>query len=47
MEAYNWGDCGFFDKMNDTPNEHQNNFILNQIPDLYITSMFKLMDDIF
>ena len=33
--------------MNDTPNEQNNHSILNQIPDLHITSPFKLCDDMF
>ena len=31
----------------DTPKEHPNNFILNQKLDVYITSLSKLMNDIF
>ena len=31
MAAYTYG--GFFKNMTDTPNEHHNNFILNNIPD--------------
>ena len=33
--------------MNDTPNEHNINFLLNQISDFHITLLIKLMDDIF
>ena len=37
----------FFDNNVDTPREINNNFILNQKPDFYITEMLKLMDDTF
>ena len=47
MPYYIYSDCVYFEYMNDTPNEHHNNFILNQIPYFHITSSFKLMDDIF
>ena len=43
LAAYNYGDCVYFNNMNETPNEHHNNFILNQIPDFHITSPFKLI----
>ena len=47
MSAYTYGDYVYFKNMNDTLNEHHNNFILNLIPDFHITSPFKLVDDIF
>ena len=47
LAAYNYGDCVYFNNMNETPNEHHNNFILNQIPDFHITSPFKFCDDRF
>ena len=47
MPAYTYGDDGYFQNITDTPNEHHNNLILNQIPDFHITSPFKLCDDIF
>ena len=42
MPAYNYGDCVYFKNMDDTPNEHYNNFILNQIPYFHITSLLNL-----
>ena len=47
MPAYNYGDYVNFNNNIDTPNEHHNNFILNQIPDFYIISPSKLTDDTF
>ena len=47
MADYAYGDYVYFKKMTYTLNEHQNHFILNQIPDFHITSPSKLMDDIF
>ena len=47
MSAYTYGDYVYFNNMTDTPNEHHNNFTLNQIPDFHITSPFNLMDDVF
>ena len=47
MPDYTYGDCVYFNKNIDTPNEHHNHFIVNQIPDFYITSPPKLIDDTF
>ena len=47
MPDYNYGDYAYLNNMNDTPNEHHNHFILNQIIYLHIKSPFKLCDDIF
>ena len=47
MAAYTYDYSVYFKNMNDTLNEHHNNFILNLIPDFHITSPLKLMDDIF
>ena len=47
MPAYNYGDYDNFNNNIDTPNEHHNNLIFNQISDFYITSPSKLMDDKF
>ena len=47
VEAYFYGENVHFEKMTDTPNEHHNNFILNQMPYFHIKSPFKLMNDIF
>ena len=43
---YIWRLC-IFKNTADTKNEYHNHFILNQIPDFYIMSLFKVMDDIF
>ena len=45
MSAYTYADYIDFRNMTDAPNEYHNHFILNQIPDFYITSMLKVMDD--
>ena len=47
MEAYTYGDFVYLKKMNDLLNGNNNNFILNQIQDMYITSPLKFMDKIF
>ena len=47
MAAYTYGDYVYFNNRTDTPNKHHNNFILNQIPGMYITPLLKLMDEIF
>ena len=47
MKYYTYNDYFCFDNMTDTSNEHHNNLIINQIPYHHITSLFKLMDDIF
>ena len=47
MEAYNYGYYVYFNNMTDTPKEHRNHIILKHIPDFYITSLLKLMDNIF
>ena len=47
MTAYTYGDYIYFNKNIDTPNEHNNHFILNQILDFYITSPSKLIGGIF
>ena len=47
MPAYTYGGYVYFMNMTDIPNEHHNNFLLNQIPDFHIISPFKLCDDIF
>ena len=43
MPAYTFGVYNNID----TPNEHHNHLILNQIPDFYITFQSELRDDIF
>ena len=47
MPDYTYGDYIYFNNNIDTHNEHHNYFILNHIPDFYITSPSKLMDDKF
>ena len=47
MSYYTYGDYVYFKNMGDAPNEHNNHFIFNQIPDFHITSPFKLCDDMF
>ena len=47
MPYYNYGGYVYFTNNIDTPNEHHNNLIFNQISDFYITSPSKLMDDKF
>ena len=47
MLDYTYGDCVYFNNIIDTPNEHHKHFILNQIPEFYITSSSKLLDDTF
>ena len=46
MEYYTYGEYVYFNHMTDTPNEHHNHFIFNQIPDMYITSPSMLMYEI-
>ena len=45
MKNYTYGDLIYFNNNIYTPKEHNNNFILNQKPYFYITSLSKLMDD--
>ena len=47
MPAYTYGNYVYFNNLTDTPNEHNNNFILNHVPDFHITSPFKLTYDKF
>ena len=47
MTDYTYGDYVHFKNINYAPNEHHNHFILNQVPYFHITSLFKVMDDIF
>ena len=47
MSAYVYGYYVYVHNRIDAPNEHNNNFILNQIPGFYIKSLSKLMDDTF
>ena len=47
MEAYTYGDYVYFKNMTDTPNEHNNNLILNNIPDMYTTSPLNITEEIF
>ena len=47
MPSYIYDDYVYFKNMTDTPNEHHNNFILNQIPDFNITSPFKWCYNLF
>ena len=47
MSAYTYGDFVYFNNVTDTPNEHHNNIILNQITYFYMKSPSKLMNDIF
>ena len=47
MKAYTYGDSVYFRNRTGIPNEHHNNFILNQIHDMYIISPLKFMDEIF
>ena len=47
MVDYTYYDYVCFKNFNNTTNEHNNNFILNKIPDFYITSLSKIMYDIF
>ena len=47
MSAYTYGDYVYLKNMTDTLNEHHNNFMLNKITDFHITSLLKLMYDIF
>ena len=35
MAAYTYVDYVYFNNITDTPNEHHNHFILNQIPDFH------------
>ena len=46
MTGYTYGRYVYFKNMADTPNEHHNQFILNQMQDFHITSPFKLSNDI-
>ena len=45
MPAYSYGDCVYFNNIIDAPKDHHNQFILNQEPCFYITSLFNLMDE--
>ena len=47
MPSYTYGDYVYFNNNIDTPKEHHNHLILNQIPYFYITSLLKLMDGTF
>ena len=47
MPDYTYDDYVYFNNMNDTQNKHNNNFILNKIPDFHITSPLKWCGDIF
>ena len=47
MPDYIYCDYIYFNNSIDAPKEHNNNLILNQEPNLYITSLQKLMDDTF
>ena len=47
MQDYKYDDDYYFNNITDTPTEHHNNFILNQIPDFHIIAPFKLCDDVF
>ena len=47
MADHTYSDYIYFKNMTDTPNKQNTHFILNQIPDLHITSPFKLMDGIY
>ena len=42
-----YGDYAYFKRITDTPNEHNNNLIFDQITNFHIKSLFILMDDIF
>ena len=41
------GDYVYFNNINNTPNEHHNHFILNQIIYFHITSPFRSYNDMF
>ena len=45
MPDYTYGDYVCFNNNIDAPKEHHNQFILNQEPYFYITSLSNLMDD--
>ena len=47
MADYAYGDYVYFKNMTDIPDQNNNNFILNKIPDMYITSPSKFMNEIF
>ena len=47
MPAYTYGYYVYFNKIIDSHKVHHNQFILNQEPYLYITSLSNLMDEIF
>ena len=47
MVDYTYGGYVYFKNMTDTPNEHHNYSILNQIPYFNMTSPFKIIYDIF
>ena len=47
MAYYTYCDYVYFNNMTDIPNENHNNFILNQIPDMYITLPPKFMNETF
>ena len=45
MPYYTYADYVYFNNIVDAPKEHHNQFILNQEPYFYITSLSKLMDE--
>ena len=47
MPGYNYGDYVYFNNITDKPKEHHNHFILNNNPNFYITSLLKLVNDMF
>ena len=47
MADFTYGDYVKFNNITDIPNEHHHHSMLNQISDVYITSLSKLIDDIF
>ena len=46
MTDYTYGHYVYFNNIIDSPKDH-NQFILNQEPDFYITSLFNFMDETF
>ena len=47
MSTYTSGEYVYFKNITDITDEHHNNFILNKILDMYITSLLKFLDKIF
>ena len=47
MPAYNYSHYVYINNNFDAPKEHHKQFILNQEPDVYITSQSNLMNEIF